>query len=116
MISSVIEASRLRIALCPPGDISLVNGAPDRWTVSNDPRVVIARQKHLDHLRVVLRCSRLNYGEPRVAELAALVKGLRDAVARIALGLSTGQVIALAVRGSRLRMTWTLMSKGLCLE
>ena len=76
MIHSVAEASRLQNHLLPPGDAPMKNGAIERWQVTNDPLVVIERQRYLNDLQDNRKSDRLSNGDTRVAELRNFVRGL----------------------------------------
>jgi hypothetical protein len=82
MIATVEQASRIQIALLPPGDAPIgPNGAPERWRPTSDPVVLVERQEHLDHVADVLRADALNNGDIRLAELRAFVRGVAVEIA-----------------------------------
>ena len=72
-IHDIAQASRLQCAFILNDRRIAKNGAPETWTVSADPDVLVDRQRHLDHVADVLGAERLNCGDPRWAALRAYV-------------------------------------------
>jgi hypothetical protein len=77
IIRNIEEASRLQNHLLPPGDRPLApNGAPDIWQVTRDPRIVVERQRHLNHLQDDRQAGPMTNGDVRTAALRDYVRQL----------------------------------------
>lgn len=77
MISTIEQASRMQNHLLGPDRRIGKNGAPETWTLTSDPALVVDRQSHLDYLADVCKAERFHCGDPRWAALRDYVALLR---------------------------------------